>query len=225
MNVMKKLEKMVRDRLNWDNRIDVSQIEVSVINGVATLKGCVFTYPEKVLAEIETQMLPEIESVVNNIETIFHDSYKIPSDQDLNDAMFCLLDANSEIEPSDVKVTINNGNVVLKGKVNSYWKADKIKEMVSNISGVISVVNNISIVPEEKMSDDEIANSIVVSMQNSVHVDAHKIDIKVDDKIVTLSGIVSSMNEYEAALDIVKSTKGVIDIVNDLKWVLRYHTT
>ena len=225
MNVMKKLEKTVRDRLKWDNRIDVSQIEVSIINGIATLKGCVFTYPEKVLAEIETQMLPEIESVVNNIETIFHDSYKIPSDKDLKDAMFCMLDANSEIEPSDVKVTINNGNVVLKGIVNSYWKADKIKEMVSKIAGVISVVNNISIVPEEKISDDEIAKNLVVSMQNSVHVDAHKINIKVEDKIVTLSGIVSSMNEYEVALDIVKSTKGVIDIVNDLKWVLRYQTT
>lgn len=222
---MKKLEKMVRDKLNWDNRIDVSQIEVSIINGVATLKGCVFTYPEKILAEIETQMLLEIESVVNDIETIFPDSYEIPSDQDLKDALFCLLDANSEIEPSDVKASINNGNVVLEGTVNSYWKADKIKEMVSKISGVISVVNNISIVPEEKKSDDEIANSLVVLMQNSVHVDAHKINIKVEDGIVTLSGTVLSMSEYDAAMDIVKSTKGVIDIVNDLKWVLMYNTT
>ncbi len=222
---MKKLEKMVRDKLNWDNRIDVKQIEVSIINGVATLKGCVFTYPEKILAEIETQMLPEIESVVNDIETIFPDSYEIPSDQDLKDTLFCLLDANSEIEPSDVKVSINNGNIVLKGTVNSYWKADKIKEMVSKISGVISVVNNITIVPEERMSDDEIANSLVVVIQNSVHVDAHKINIKVEDGIVTLSGTVLSMSEYDAAMDIVKSTKGVIDIVNDLKWVLMYNTT
>ena len=63
-------------------------------------------------------MSPEIESVINDIETIFPDSYEIPSDQDLKNAMFCLLDANSEIEPSDIKVTINNGNVVLKGIPN-----------------------------------------------------------------------------------------------------------
>ncbi len=58
-------------------------------------------------------------------------------------------------------------------------------------------------------------------MQNSVHIDVHKVDVKVEDGIVTLSGTVSSMNEYDAAIDIVKSTRGAIDIKNNLKWVLR----
>ncbi len=225
MNDVKKLEKMVRDRLTWDDRIDESQIEVFIKDDIATLKGCVSTYPEKVLAEIETQMVPEIKSVVNDIEVKFPGSYEMPSDQDVKEAMFCLLDANSEIDSNDVKVSIYNGNVVLEGTVNSFWKSDKIRKMASQISSVVSVLNKISVVPDEEISDEDIANLIITSMQNSVHVDTYKVDVKVKDGIVTLSGTVSSMSEYDAVKNIVKFTKGVIDIKNDLKWVLRYQTT
>ena len=88
MNVTKKIEKLVRNRLNWDDRIDSSQIEISVDNGIATLKGCVSAYPEKILAEIEAQLFPEIRSVVNDIETKFPRSYEIPLDKDLKNSIF-----------------------------------------------------------------------------------------------------------------------------------------
>jgi len=224
-NSIKKLEKIVRERLTWDNRIDESQIEIYIHGDIATLKGCVSTYPEKILAEIETQMVPEIKSVINDIEVKFPGSHEIPSDQDVKEAMFCLLDANSEIDSNNVKVSINNGNVVLEGTVNSFWKSNKIRKMASQISGVVSVSNKILIVSEERISDKEIANLIIISMQNSVHVDGHKVDVKVEEGIVTLSGTVSSMSEYDAIKNIVKFTKGVIDIENNLKWILRYHTT
>lgn len=222
---MKELEKKVMDRLTWDDKIDESQIDVSIHDYVATLKGCVSTYPEKILAEIETQLVPEIKSIVNDIEVKFPGSYDIPSDQDVKKAMFCLLDANSEIDSNDVQVSIDNGNVILEGNVNSYWKSEKIRKMASQISGVVSVSNKIKVVPDEEISDEDIVNLINTSMQNSVHVDAHKIDLKVKDGVVALSGTVSSMSEYDTVKNIVKFTKGVIDIKNNLKWVLRYQTT
>lgn len=219
---MEELEKAVKDRLTWDDRIDESQIEVSVNEGIVTLKGCVSTYPEKVLAEIEAQMVPEIKSVINDIEVKFQET---PSDQDVKEAMYCLLDANSEINSNDVQVSINNGNVILEGTVDSYWKSEKIRKMASQISGVVSIKNKVSIVPKVKISDEDIANLITKAMQNSVHVDAPKVNVKVKDGIVTLSGTLSSMNEYDSVKNIVTFTKGVVDIKNNLKWVLRYQTT
>ena len=222
---MKEIEKMVRDRLTWDDRIDESQIKVSIKEGIATLKGCVSSYPERVLAEIETQMVTKIKSVVNEIEVKFPDSREMHSDQDIKEAMYCLLNANSEIKTNDVKVSINNGSIFLEGTVNSFWKSDKIRKMASKISGVISVTNKITVIPDEKFSDEEIANLIFTSMQNCVQVDAYNINVEVEAGIVSLSGILSSMSEYDEAIDIVKSTKGVVDIKNSLKWVLRYQTT
>ena len=62
-------------------------------------------------------------------------------------------------------------------------------------------------------------------MQNCVYIDANKVNIKVKDGVVTLSGTLSSMSEYNAVKDIAKFTKGVINIKDELKWVLRYQTT
>ena len=169
--------------------------------------------------------MPEIKSVVNDIETIYPDSLNIPSDEEINRAFFCLLDANSEMETNNVDVSIKGGHVILKGIVNSYWKSVKIRKLVSQISGVISVVNKISIVPDVKMSDEEIANTIIVLLEDCVHVDASKVNVRVKDGIVTLSGRLSSMSEYDATKDIVTSTKGVLDIIDKMKWILAYFTT
>ena len=222
---MENLEKMIRDRLTWDKSIDDTQIEVSVNNKIVTLKGCVSTYPEKVLAEIETQLVPGIESVVNNIEVKFIGFNQMPSDQDVRDAMFCLLDANSEIDSNNVQIFIKKGKVSLGGTVDSFWKKEKIQKMVSQIKGVLSVLNNMSIMPKEKISDEDIAKNLIKSMQNSVRIDAHKVDVNVEGGVVILSGTLSSMSEYNAVKEVVKLTKGVIDIIDNLKWILQYNTT
>lgn len=222
---MKELEKMVMDRLTWDNRIDQSQIQVSIKDYNATLKGCVSTYPEKILAEIETKLIPEIKSVINNIEIIFPDSYETLADQEVKEAIFCLLDANSEIDSNEVKVSIKNGNVLLEGKVNSYWKKDKIRKLASQVKGIISVKDEISIIPDKKISDKEITEILISSMEKSVHIDVDKVNINVKNGDVSLSGILPSMGAYRAAINIVKSTNGVISINDNLKWVLRYQTT
>ena len=189
---MNELEKMVKERLTWDNRIDESQINVSIKDNVAILKGCVSTYPEKVLAEIETKMVPGIKTIINDIEVIFSDFDQMPSDQEVEEALFCLLDSNSELDFNDVKISINNGTILLEGTVNSYWKKEKIRKLASQVSGVKGVVNKISVVPDVEISDEDITDLIIRSMQNSVHVDAHKVDVKVKDGIVSLSGTLSS---------------------------------
>lgn len=222
---MKDIEKKLMNRLKWNDQIDSEQIEITMKEGVVTLKGCVSSYPEKVLAEIECKMVPETNSVINDIEVILPDLEEIPSDNDLKEAMYCLLDANSEINSNDVNVSIDNGKVILDGKVNSYWKSYSIKKMASQISGVISVVNNISIQPDKKISDDEISKSIKIAMQKSVHVDANEVNLEIQDGKVMLSGTLHSKSEYEAVLKIIRTTKGVLEINNNLKFILQYDTT
>lgn len=225
MGRMEKLEKEVIQRLTWDDRIDESQINVSVIDNIAILKGCVNSYPEKILAEIETQFIPEIKSVKNEIEIKFPESYEKIDDEEVKDAVFCLLNANSEIETNNIDISIENGMVSLEGRVNSYWKKDKIRKMVSQVKGVISVSDKIAVIPNEKITDDEINELLNTAMANSVHIDANKVKLKINNGVVELSGILPSMSSYNAVIELVRSTKGVVDIKDDLKWVLRYKTT
>jgi hyperosmotically inducible protein len=222
---MEKLEKEVMQRLTWDDRIDESQINVSVIDNIAILKGCVNSYPEKILAEIETQFIPEIKSVKNEIEIKFPESYEKIDDEEVKDAVFCLLNANSEIDTNNIDIFIENGKVSLEGRVNSYWKKDKIRKMASQVKGVISVSDKIAVVPDEKITDDEINELLKTAMANSVHIDANKVKLKINNGIVELSGTLPSMSSYNAVIKLARSTKGVVDVKDDLKWVLRYKTT
>lgn len=225
MKNTKKLEEKIMQRLKWDERIDESQITVSIKDNVVVLKGCVSTYPEKILAEIETQFIPEVKKVVNNIEIKFLEPYDKIEDKEVEEAVFCLLDANSEIDSNAINVSIENGKVQLEGKVNSYWKKDKIRTMASQIKGVISLSDNIDVIPSEKIEDNEIIESLKTAMANSVHIDAEKVLLEVKGGIVELSGVLSSLSSYNAVIKLVKSTKGVIDIKDSLKWILRYKTT
>ena len=222
---MNEQEKEVKDRLTWNNDIDESQINVSVIDGIATLKGCVTTYPEKVLAEIESSMIVGITSIKNEIEVKFSEKLGEQSDKDVEEAMYCLLDANSEINPNDVKVTVKEGSISLEGKVNSLWKREKIRKMASQIKGVNSIKNNILVNPSKETSDEKIEDLISKSLRNSVRVESKNINIKVEDGIVIVSGVVSSFVEYEAIIAIITSTNGVLDIENHLKWIHQYDTT
>ena len=222
---MNELEKEIKDRLDWNNEIDESQIDVSVINGIATLKGCVTTYPEKVLTEIESSMVPGIISIINEIEVKLSEKSKVQSDKDVEEAMFCLLDANSEINPNDVKVSVKDGIISLEGKVDSLWKREKIQKMASQIKGVNSIKNYILVKPSKEISDEKIEELISKSLENSVRIDSKNVNVKAENGIVIVSGVVSSLVEYEAIIEIINSTNGVLDIENQLKWIHQYDTT
>jgi osmotically-inducible protein OsmY len=218
-------EKEIIDRLTWNNEIDESQIDVSVINGIATLKGCVTTYPEKVLTEIESSMVTGIISINNEIKVKFSEKSKVQSDKDVEEAMFCLLDANSEINPNDVKVSVKDGIISLEGKVDSLWKREKIQKMASQIKGVNSIKNYILVKPSKEISDEKIEELISKSLENSVRIDSKNVNVKAENGVVIISGVVSSLVEYEAIIEIINSTNGVLDIENQLKWIHQYDTT
>jgi len=222
---MKDLEKEIRNRLIWDNQIDDSRIKVAITENKITLKGYVNTFPEKVLAEIETKMIPEVKSVINDIDVHIPKSPIILDDEDIEDARSYLLDDNSNIKSNDVKVLIRNGVIKLEGKTNSYWKKYKIQKMISQIPGINTIKNHINIVPSQPISDNQIYKNLLNALRNSVHVDVKNVNIKVNMGIVTLFGTVSSMSEHDAILNIVQTTGGVMDIIDNLRWILRYETT
>ena len=222
---MNEQEKVVKDRLTWNNEIDETQIDVSVSDGIATLKGCVTSYPEKILAEIESSMVVGIISIINEIEVKFSEKLGGKSDKDVEEAMYCLLDANSEINPNDVKVSVKDGIISLEGKVNSLWKREKIQKMASQIKGVNSIKDNILVIPSKVISDERIEDLIGKSLKNSVRIESKNVNINVKNGVVIVSGVVSSFVEYEAIVEIIISTNGVLNIENHLQWIHQYDTT
>jgi osmotically-inducible protein OsmY len=221
----KEIEEEIRQELLWDDRLDNLDIQVSVSDGVAILEGTVHNYTEKLIAESDVKNLGGVTSVINDLNVELPSHQEIPNEIKIKKNIIKILEVNGKIDPSKLDIDVHEGEITLKGTVDSFWKKEKIKDLVSDVGGVLEIHNRISIVPTDDISDENIANDIISSMSRSPRVDPDKIDVQVENGIVSLSGTVSSYSAYSAALNAVKFTKGVKEIKNLLKWVLRYDTT
>lgn len=66
-------------------------------------------------------------------------------------------------------------------------------------------------------NDEELASEVKSALQWDSYVDAGKIDVSVQNGVVTLKGAVSNPREKRAAGDDAWDTLGVVDVHNDLE--------
>lgn len=213
------------DHLLWDPRIDESNIQVKVNEDSIELSGSVPSHSQKIFAEQDTKEVGEISQIINNIAVEFSPEFKTPSDEQIERGVKKIFKINSCLDSKNIEVLVNEGKVTLKGIVNSYWEKEMATELTSDIPGIISLENHLAVQPPEPLSDEEIREDIQSAMERAVRVNSENVKIEVENGIVTLSGTVSSMSAYSAAQKAAKLSKGVIDIHNNLDYVLRYDTT
>ena len=66
-------------------------------------------------------------------------------------------------------------------------------------------------------SDEEIREDVKAAMRYDSWVDANKVNVDVNDGVVTLTGLVDSWREKRSAGDDAWDTLGVVDVNNDLQ--------
>lgn len=97
------------------------------------------------------------------------------------------------------------------------WEKIRAEEIVLESSGVLDLVNKIAVVPTNDIRDEQIAEDIVRTLGTDLTVDADKLDIAVEDGVVTIVGSVSSGPMMVSVLNTVKYMAGVRDIINLLE--------
>ena len=68
-----------------------------------------------------------------------------------------------------------------------------------------------------KISDEKLQEKICEILLHSFEVDASEIEVKVEDRVVTLSGNISSKGMRNVAIDLVESIPGIEDVFSNLK--------
>ncbi|TXT56292.1 MAG: Transport-associated protein [Promethearchaeota archaeon] len=210
------IKKKVVEHLYWDSRVDSSDITVAVDNGKVTLKGTVPVYASKGAASSTTWGVEGVISVENLISVEFSPSFEIPSDGEIKSNIESSLLVNSVVDSSNITITVNEGIAILEGSVGSYWEKIKAKDITAGITGVVNIVDKLSVVPTERVSDQAIAEDITAAVTRNFRVSIKNVNVKVENGVVTLSGGVPDFDAYNSALNIARSTKGVIDIVDNL---------
>lgn len=210
------LKKDVIDQLFWDDRVDASEINVSVENGTVTLKGTVGTYSAKGAASTDAWAIEGVSSVNNNLTVEYPETFEVPTDDEIKANVETSLSLNLSIDVSDIDVAVTAGIVTLEGSVDAYWKKVRAENIASGITGVLDIINKITIVPTENFIDKDIAQDIMDSISRNYKVNVDNVDVKVEDGNVTLSGTVDDWSAYRAAMDAAEFTAGVVDVEDNL---------
>jgi osmotically-inducible protein OsmY len=206
------IQQDVLDEFVWDPEIEGPDVGVEVDDGVVTLTGTVDSYLIKMAAEKAAQRVEGVRAVANGL------SIRGPythNDTDIAKAAADALEANHQVPPDRVEVTVQNGKVTLRGEVNWSYQSNAAASSVRYLRGVRDVINLIQ-VKQPKASATEVQSGIERALLRAAEVDADRIRVRVDDGNVRLSGTVRSWPEKQEAGYAAWRAKGVTTVTNDI---------
>ncbi|MBD3226593.1 MAG: BON domain-containing protein [Candidatus Lokiarchaeota archaeon] len=211
------IKKDVVDTLYWDARVDASNIKVSMEDeNSVKLEGTVPSYSARSSAVRDAWMVSDVNFVKNEIDVEYPPELKL-TDEDIKSNIESKLLWSSSIDSSKIDVSVTGGIITIEGAVDSYWKKLHAENLASEVAGVLSIDNKITVVPTEDFLDKTVAEDIVEAMDRNFNINVNKVNVKVKNGVITLTGTVSSWTEYRAAMNCAENTPGVIDIKDKIK--------
>jgi osmotically-inducible protein OsmY len=205
----------VSSQLFWDNRIDDSDIAVDVADGRVVLSGTVPSFSDRWEAEDDAWSIPGVRSVDNRLKVTPVISPAL-EDEQVKARVRNVLDWSPTVDASGINVSVSGGVVTLTGNVDSSWQRTRAWDLASGVSGVVDVINELTVSPPQLISDEDIRNDILSTLARNTLIDASRVNVGVDDGIVTLTGSVDDYNAFRTVYQVANYTTGVIDVNNDL---------
>jgi len=186
----------IENECRFDHSINVNNIDVEVLNGIAELTGTVNNLKAKERATRIAELVKGVRSVSNRIQVI---PPKDLSDAEIKDRVFQALLRDPATDSYEIGVTVNNNVVTLTGRVDSYQEKMLSENVAKSVNGVVGLQNQIDIDYSTDRSDREIREDILQALKWNILVDDGLINVEVNNGHVELSGIVGSAAEKSNA--------------------------
>lgn len=141
-----KVAKEIRTKLSKDGDLKNNKIDVTVDNGVATLKGTVDTQEERSKAE----SLARVDGVVRVDDQLDVGSKSVKAavtDTTITTRLKSDIMTDETLRHGQISVTTNNGVVVLSGTVPTEAARQKAVEMTRTQDGVMRVDDKLVVTP------------------------------------------------------------------------------
>lgn len=138
----RQLEKNIRNRLAWDREISDDTFEISVKDGIATLEGTIDSFWKKVRAESAIMGLSGVVRVANNLAVVPTEDF---SDEAIAKDIIASMNRNRWIDPEDLNMTVEKGEVTLTGTVPTWSAKRAAHEAALYTPGVIMVNDRLSV--------------------------------------------------------------------------------
>ncbi|WP_454743708.1 BON domain-containing protein [Cupriavidus necator] len=206
------IQKDVTDELDWDPAIDAASIGVEVHDGIVTLDGHLSSYAEKLAAERAAERISGVRAVVVKLDVHPPGAFL---DEAIAEAAREALQWHVHVPSDVIKVRVERGWVTLSGNVDWGYQKKLAERTVSQLRGVIGVVNNIRM--NEKTAPPDVEDRIEEALRRHAVREAHHISVKVENGTATLSGHVDSLADRRAAIGAVWSAPGISAVIDQLE--------
>jgi osmotically-inducible protein OsmY len=208
--------------LNRDVYLTELPIDVSVKDGVVTLKGEVGSLYEKQRAASKIFWSDNVRTVENELKVRSWENRserkgnRVPTDSELDDAVTAELVQDSRIDDSNIDIHVFSGQVTLTGFVPTHYQKRIAGEDAKNIVGVGWVSNNLY-VRGDRRDDLNISADIMSDIKADDLLWDQGISVMVRGGIVTLSGKVDTWYDKNHASVMASRVRGVNGVVNDIE--------
>jgi len=124
------------------------------------------------------------------------------------------------VKARQIDVDTIGGHVTLTGVVATREESSRAVQIARSVPAVKSVRNNLQIGERgfgDVWSDNVISNKIKAKLIAEPEVRSMNIDVDVYLGVVTLTGVVSSKYQKDRAIEISRTTDGIVKVIDNLK--------
>lgn len=192
-------------------------------DGMVILSGNVAEDSHKQLAQETVAALPGVKGVTNRLEV--KDSPPANSDTWLFLKVKSALAFHRSVSAYNTKVELKEGVVTLKGEAASEAQKELATEYASDVEGVKSVKNEMTVAasPEKPaptfaamIDDASITAQVRMALLTHRSTSAFKTTVATLEGVVTVGGIAKNMAEKNLVTKLVTDIHGVKSVVNDM---------
>jgi osmotically-inducible protein OsmY len=205
----------VLNELLWDPRVDSTNVNVQVERGVVTLTGTIGSYAKKLAAKSAAHRVAGVHDVVNDLLIDLPDSLK-RKDRDIAHAIREVLEWDVLVPEERLHSTVSEGWVTLEGEVDTQSQREDAEDAIERLAGVRGVNNQIVVKSKMRPSAETIRSSIAEALDRQAHREANRINIGVNDGVITVTGTVRSWAEKNAVLNVAQFAPGVERLKDEL---------
>lgn len=222
METDRRISRTAKESYVFRNYLNKDSIEVKSKDGLVTLTGKVSEKSHKVLAEETVASLPGVKKVDNRLETV-KDEAQAGSDSWTGAKIKTMLLFHRNVSATKTSVTVKDGVATLRGEAESIAQRDLTEKYVSDVEGVASVRNEMTVVQNPKSGSQTVAEAIddaSITAQVKLALLSHRSTSALATKVSTENGAVSvggqarNGAEKDLVTALVSDIKGVKSVDN-----------
>jgi osmotically-inducible protein OsmY len=146
MKTDKKLKEALVAQLRfWVGR-SADNIDVSIEDGIVTLRGRLPSYEQKIYSVETVQRVAGVKGVVDEVAVELPETRR-RTDAEIKTAVANAIGWTTTVPPNSIKITVTDGKLILEGFVENPSQRGAVEYAVRHLPGIIGITNLITAKP------------------------------------------------------------------------------